>query len=111
MDVLTLLGAGSRRRPATVCDRGSGAVRPDPGTARGTLPPEDDLCAPHVVALGHVGGQFEPGEGDEHVAHLPAGPTDQVVVRPLDVRVEADGPGTEVERGDLTQFRQVVQSL
>jgi tRNA U38,U39,U40 pseudouridine synthase TruA len=73
------------------------------GLAVRTAAPEDDLCLIDVEA-----GSFGHRQRRRVVAHtfhidrVTARPTNQMVMV-IDVRVEADGPGAEINQLDLAQ--------
>ena len=58
-----------------------------------------------------TGGDPEVGDVDEDVAHVAAARADEVVVRILDVRVDADRAGADVEDGDLPHRLEIVHGL
>ena len=73
--------------------------------------PEDDLGAVDGEALGGPPGHGEAGEVGGQVAHLAARAADEVVVRRLDVGVEAGRAGADVEHRDGAELGQVVEGL
>ncbi len=74
-------------------------------------PPEHHLGARDVVALRGAPRHVQPAEVDVEVANLAAAAADEVVVHILDVGVEAQGAGPEVQGEQLAQLGQLVEGL